>query len=333
MRNQYASLDEDRIRINRARAEPLRFDWDTAAESVYPEEKIAVTDAPPTPKNVREAITGRYAKYFLRAMLVEIESLKDKGVWDESLPPPGLNVIHSKWVYDYKVDAAGFIERFKARLVAVGSSQVENRDYTTTHSPVVKLKAIRILLAISALFGIDIEQIDVETAYLYGILSETNYMHLPKGFEKYTPDGRPLCAKLKKALYGLHQSGREWYFTLRDCMLSLGFEEFKSESCAYAKIDPKSKSLVLVMVYVDDILIASSCKESIERTKESIRSKFNIKEMGPAQWILKVQIKKIDNGLLLCQSQYAIATLKQFKMWDIPEKAMEGFTDVAQMGT
>ncbi len=107
-------------------------------------------------------------------MLVEIKSLKEKGVWEETLPPKGQNIIRSKWVFDYKTDPYGAIERFKARLVAVGSSQVENRDYTVTHSPVVKLKAIRILLAMSALFGIHIDQIDIETAYLYGTLKETN---------------------------------------------------------------------------------------------------------------------------------------------------------------
>lgn len=318
MEVEFSNLDVERIKVNKARAPPLQFNWDDVADSVYPTEKIKAADAPPAPKNVREMLLGRFSKYFLRAMMVEIESLKDKEVWDEVSPPPGQHVIQSKWVFDYKTDPMGFIERFKARLVAVGSSQVENKDYTVTHSPVVKLKAIRILLAMSALFGIPIDQIDVETAFLYGDLKETNYMRLPQGFEKYTPSGKALVARLKKALYGLHQSGREWYFTFRDYMISEGFEEFKSESCAYAKMDPESKQLIIVLVYVDDILIASNDKSAISRTKAKIRERFNIKDMGSAQWILKVQIKKIDEGILLCQSQYVIETLKLFEMWDIP---------------
>jgi hypothetical protein len=69
-------------------------------------------------------------------------------------------------------------------------------------------------------------------------------------------------------------------------MLPLGFEELKSESCAYTKIEPTTQSLVLEMVYIDDILIASSCKESIiSEKKESIKAKWNIKDM---EGILKV---------------------------------------------
>ena len=316
-----SKLDDRRIRLNRTRAPPLQFNWDEAAESVYPTETIQVADAPPVPKSVREAITGRYAKYFLRAMLVEIESLKEKGVWEETLPPGDRNVIRSQWVFDYKTNPYGAIERFKARLVAVGSSQVENRDYTETHSPVVKMKAVRILLAMSALLGIHIDQIDVETAYLYGDLNETNYMHLPKGFEQYSSDGRPLVAKLKKALYGLHQSGREWYFTLRDYLISEGFEEFKSEPCAFWKVDPTSGQLILLLIYVDDILISSNDKGAIQKVKDRIRSRFNIKDMGSAQWILKIRIQQVGDGIFLNQEQYVIETLKYFDMWDIPESS------------
>jgi hypothetical protein len=313
------NLHQERGRINRARAPELRFNWDEAAVSAEPTESIHISEAPMAPKNVREAITGRYAKYFLRAMQNEMESLTNKEVWKEVPKPDGRRVIRSKWVYSYKTDPEGFIKKFKARLVAVGCSQIANQDYTETHSPVVKLKTLRILLAMSALFGLDIGQIDVDTAYLNGDLSEPNYMEMPKGFERSDSNGNPLVAKLQKALYGLHQSGREWYFTLRKFLLSQGFSEFKSEPCAYAKIDPDTKQFIFVFVYVDDILICSPDKGAIERTKQVIRSRFDIKDLGNAEWVLKVQIKKLSGGLFLCQETYLIETLKSFDMWDIPE--------------
>lgn len=319
VKRQMNELEEERLRINRARAPPLQFNWADAADSAEPTEDIHVSEAPPVPKHVKEVITHRYAKYLMRAMQNEMESLTEKEVWTAVPRPSDRRVIRSKWVFDYKKDPEGYIRRFKARLVAVGCSQVENQDYTDTHSPVVKLKAIRILLALSALCGMEVGQIDVDTAYLYGNLTEPNYMEMPRGFEQSDANGKPLVAKLQKALYGLHQSGREWYFTLRKYLKDEGFKEFKCEPCVFSKVDPETGKLVLVFVYVDDILIASPDKGAIQRTKDRIRDKFKIKDLGEAQWVLKVQVKKIDGGLFLSQESYTIETLKMFNMWDIPE--------------
>jgi hypothetical protein len=203
----------------------------------------------------------------------------------------------------------------------VGSSQVKDHDYTETHSPVVKTKIIRILLALSAVLGLTIEQLDVDTAFLYGNLTETNYMRLPQGFEEYGPDGVPRVAKLVKSLYGLHQAGREWYKVLKAHFLSEGFTQLKSDACTFLKIDKSTGKLIIVLIYVDDILIASADRNAIQTTKDAIKSQFSIKELGEAQWIIKIQVQDCGDAIWQGQINYITSILKEYDQWDIKEES------------
>jgi hypothetical protein len=318
------ALESEKYRVNAARKPELRFNWDDAAESAVPTEQIHISDAPPAPRNVREAMMGRYSKYFMRAMMVEMESIRNKEVYDVvDRLPAGRKAVNSKWVYDYKTDPMGFISKFKARLVAVGSGQVKNQDYTDTHSPVVKAKVLRVLLAMSAVLGIAIEQLDVETAFLYGTLTETNYMRLPQGFQAYNPDGSPKYAKLIKSLYGLHQAGREWYLVLKAFFLEEGFVQLKSDACTFLKVDPATGHLVIACIYVDDILIASADRKAIAKVKTALKARFNIKDLGDAKWMLKIQIENLPNAVWQGHITYITTLLKEFGFWDIPETEWE----------
>ncbi len=85
----------------------------------------------------------------------------------------------------------------------MGNDQVENIDYKNTFSPVVKTQTVRIIVSISVLFCLMIEQSDVKTAFLYGGgLTEKNYMKMPKGFEEYDIKGIEMACKLQHSLYG-----------------------------------------------------------------------------------------------------------------------------------
>jgi hypothetical protein len=321
LKKKLAKVEETRVRLNKTRSEPLVFNWDEAAESSYLEdERIHIDDAGPKPMNVREAIRGKFSKYFLRAMLMEMESLTSLKVWENTKLPKGRRAINSKWVFDYKLDPYGYIKRFKARLVAVGYTQQKGSEYNETHSPVVKSKVVRLLIAMSAVLGMSVEQLDVDTAYLYGTLQETNYMRLPQGFEEVDENGDLLVAKLIKSLYGLHQSGREWYKVLCEFLLSVGFKSMRSESCAFWRIDSETKALVLVLIYVDDILMASSNQVAILNFKNDIKARFSIKDIGEAEWILKIQSIRIPGrGVWRGQQSYVQSILTDCNMWDIPE--------------
>ena len=233
-----------------------------------------------------------------------------------SAVPPGKRIIPCHWVFDYKTNPEGYIERFKARLVADGNRQVKFEDYFDTNSPVIRSKAVRILLAMSAVLGMHIELADVDTAYLNAMLEEDTYVRLPRGFETYDAEGRPHVAHLKRALYGLHQSGRAWYFKLIETLKKHGFTQLLNEPCAFQRICSKTKHPVIVLIYVDDMIIASTSKSAVRIFKEDIQTTFTIKDILSDNWILKMQVEHVGGGVWIGLPNYTEKILKASHRWD-----------------
>ena len=313
------NLEKYKSYLNKDRKSENIIDWTDTAETAVLPDKINKLDAPPVPTTVHQAVNHKFAKYFKRAMQLEMESLRKLEVYEVVPPVPGRKVIKSKWVYDYKVDPEGFITKLKARLVAAGYGQVENVDYKETFSPVVKIKSIRLVLAMAVNLGLLVDQIDIDTAFLHGILDEVNYMKMPEGFNEFDTQGNPLVCKLIKSLYGLHQAGRAFHQVLVEFLINNEFKQLLSESCILYKIDPITKKLVFICIYVDDLVILSNAKTLTENVKTLIRTRFPIKDLGEAQWILKIQITKVHNGIWMGQKAYAKQILTEFGYWDIPE--------------
>ena len=145
-----------------------------------------------------------------RAMCEEIKVMNSREVWTLVDLPPGSKVIGSKWVYTIQTDDKNNIRKFKARLVAQGFNQRFGIDYNDVFSPVINFSLIRFffILFVSVLLW-EHRQLDVKSAYLYGKLQEKNYMKQPKGFE--IPGKEDKVCLLLRAIYGLHESGKEWY--------------------------------------------------------------------------------------------------------------------------
>ena len=118
-------------------------------------------------------------------------------------------MVTSKWLYKVKHVADGNIEKFKARFVARGFSQVEGVDYEETFAPVARYTSIRSIISIAEEMGWKIHQMDVKTAFLNGFIQEEVYIEQPQGFEVHGKESH-VC-RLKKALYGLKQAPRAWY--------------------------------------------------------------------------------------------------------------------------
>ena len=107
-----------------------------------------------------------------------------------------------------KLKFDGSIERYKTRLVAKGYSQVEGIDIHEIFSLVVKLVSIHTMLALTTLLNLELEKLDVKTSFLHGDLDEELHMEQPEGFIQGR--SRRLVCKLRKSLYGLRQSPRQW---------------------------------------------------------------------------------------------------------------------------
>ena len=140
------------------------------------------------------------------AMDEEMDSLHKNHTWDLCKLPKGRKSIGCKWVYTKKEGVLGTEVRFKARLVAKGFAQREGVDYNEVFSPVVKHTSIRVLLALVAQFDLELEQLDVMTAFLHGDLEEEIYMSQLEGYGVVGKED--FVCKLEKSLYGFKQSPR-----------------------------------------------------------------------------------------------------------------------------
>jgi histone deacetylase 1/2 len=148
-------------------------------------------------------------KDWKNAMDAEYMALIKNKTWHLVPPHKGQNLINCKWVWKIKRKADGAIDRYKGRLVAKGYKQRYDIDYEDTFSPMVKFSTIRLILSIVVSRGWAIRQLDVQNAFLHGVLEEDVYMKQPPGYEDNTHP-HYVC-KLDKALYGLKRAPRTWY--------------------------------------------------------------------------------------------------------------------------
>ena len=136
------------------------------------------------PSNYKEAVNSKYSEEWKLAMDEEYNALIKNKTWELCKLPDNRKLVDCRWVYKIKKTSKGVVERFKARLVARGFTQVYGLDYDETYSPVVKHESVRTLFAYAAQSGMLIEQFDIKTAFLYGELDEEIYMQQPPGYVK-----------------------------------------------------------------------------------------------------------------------------------------------------
>ena len=161
-------------------------------------------------ENYKEACHNIDSSKWKLAMKDEMKSksLISNQTWELAELPMGKKALHNKWVYQVKNEHDGS-KRYKVLLVVKGFQQKEGVDYTEIFAPVVKLNTIKFVLSIIASKELYLEQLDVKTAFLHEDLDEEIYMHQPEGFSE---EGKKnMVCRLKKSLYGLKQTPRQWY--------------------------------------------------------------------------------------------------------------------------
>lgn len=306
---QLLQLDDDEIDI------PLddETSFFSALHSVTSTDAIVCSlrdDDAADPQTIAEARRSRYWSEWLSAIHEELESLKHKGVYDETnILPPDRKAVQCKWVLHIKRDKDGTISRFKARLVAKGYTQIPGQDFTFTFTPVARWDSIRSILCLAAIHNYELRQLDVKTAYLNGPLDEEIYLKAPEGFGNSQPYWR-----LRKGLYGLRQSGRQWYLTLHQAYTDLLYTRCESDWSVYTRTSTSGRSMSATSV--DDIIIASDSQSESDTAAREINDKFVTTDCGAAEWILGCRITRNRTRRLLMIDQYRFtsAILREFDM-------------------
>ena len=193
--------------------------------AAFKQKAMRVRDEP----TLRQAMACIHKERWLEAMLDVLTSLSEHGVFDLCELPPGQKPVSGKGVLKIKRGAQGEIERFKARYVAQGFTQVHVVDFFETWAPVGRYATLRMLLSVCAVEHLKTRHVDINCAFLNGVLEEEGYMVKPP----MCNDGSGRFWRLKKVLYGLKQTAREWHRALAKLLSDLGFERCASDPALY----------------------------------------------------------------------------------------------------
>jgi transposase InsO family protein len=262
------------------------------------------------PTNFHDAVSRRDGSMWIEAMHSELQSLEDNNVWELCELPPGRNVIGTKWVFKVKVDGMNVVERYKARIVAQGFSQVAGLDFEETWAPVVRIESVRVLLAFAALTGFEIIHIDAKTAFLNGDSDVELYVRQPVGFvDKRNPNK---VLRLNKSLYGLKQAPRIWYLLLCERICSLGFVQCTSDPSIYVHAEYK----IILAVYVDDILVFGPSKTLCDEFYFEISKYFRMEYKGQVRSFLGLNVIRNGSSIAINQIGYIEHMLQRFQMTD-----------------
>jgi transposase InsO family protein len=278
-------------------------------KEVYVDEENMVNAAPEAmlgeePKSLKEAKETSEWPEWERAIQTKLAQLNQTGTWSLVKKPTGAIPIANKWVFAKKYGKNSELLKYKGRLVAKGCSQRPGYDYLETFSPVVHLETIRAILAIAAIFDFRIQQMDVKGAYLNGTLKEEVYMWQPEGYD----DGSGRICLLKKTLYGLKQSGREWNRELDLKLQKHGYTRLKADPCAYTR---QSGGLEIITVWVDDLLLFATSDELMAEMKKNIHSEWEITDLGEPTKIVGIEITRREGKIIISQECYIEAILEK----------------------
>ncbi|KAL6346508.1 hypothetical protein AAG906_000126 [Vitis piasezkii] len=199
------------------------------------------------------------------AMKAELHALEENGTWSLTTLPLG------KW-------AMGCV------------------DYIDTFSPIAKLVTVKLLLALAAIHSCFLVQLDVNNAFLHSDLTDEVYMSLPQG---YPHEGETLPSnnvyRLHKSIYGLKQALRQWFAKFSGVLLDKGFTQLASCHSLFTKCS--GKSFLALLVYVDDIVIASNDYRTIEKLRTFLNSQFKLKDLGQLKYFLDLEVARSQKGV------------------------------------
>ncbi|KJZ78398.1 hypothetical protein HIM_02436 [Hirsutella minnesotensis 3608] len=264
-------------------------------------------DFDPKKLTFRQAMEGSEKDQWVGAIDEEVQNLIRRQTFSEEINEVdvhGKEVVDAKLVFDHKKDKEGKILRYKARLVARGFTQKHGINYEETFAPTIRLDAMRIILALAARKGWKVYQMDAVAAFLAADLKERIFMKVPTELQQYF--GK--YVQILKSLYGLKQAARMWYLLISEYLKEIGFSPMTVDPTIFRH----TESGVIIGVHVDDFLITGGDEVAIERVKEKLKGRFEMKDLGEAENILGIRIQRHKGKLMIDQSQFAKEIVAEF---------------------
>jgi hypothetical protein len=175
---------------------------------------------------------------------------------------------------------------------------------------------MRTVLSLAATQNWELFNMDVNSAFLNSYLAEEIYVVQPQGFERTGAKGEKLVCRMLKCLYGLKQAPRYWNSVIDGWMVSYGFTISEADPCVY--IHREGTTVLIVLLWVDDLIIAGNNLTEISKFKAAISKRFEMKDLGELTWILGMEVRRdrTQGVLEITQKAYIDQMLKRYRMSD-----------------
>nr|GEV22794.1 ribonuclease H-like domain-containing protein [Tanacetum cinerariifolium] len=243
-------------------------------------------------------------------MYNKYNALVKNGTWLLVSRPVDVNMVRSMWLFKHKFHVNETLSRYKARLVANGSSQQLGVDFDETFSLVVKPATIHTVLSLVVSRQWPVHQLDVKNAFLNGDLSKTVYMCQSLGFidNRYP---HHVCV-LQRSLYRLKQAPRAWFQRFAGYAIRAEFYHSLCDSLFF--IYRHGSQVAYLLINVDDTILTASCPTILQQIIGSLNSEFDMTDLGALNYFFGISADGTPTGLFLSQKKYALQLLERAHM-------------------
>lgn len=240
-----------------------------------------------------EALNGPDAEGYWQAMEAELDALCKMNAWEVVPREQADRVIPSTWVFRCKRFPDGSVRKLKARFCVRGDQQIEGVDFFDTYAPVVSWTTVRFLLVLSVVLKLATKQVDYVSAFIQAHIHDDVYVEMPRGFRE---PGKVL--KLKRSLYGLRQSPRNFFEHLKGVLLKCGFQQSACDPCLFVA------DRVLCLTYVDDCLFFAPTEKDIDEMIRVLREKgMELNVESDVAGFLGVLLKRNEENATITMTQ------------------------------